>query len=770
MSPTSPGNISWDNPFPTFPSSKKRTNGTEDEELSRPMGHMILDQRVRAGVPEESKVSTRGGQMCHNSPRNVSLPFVHGGGTTLEPVSMHTMQGVSGFPQSMQRTEGQHHSTNKLRPQTEHGRHSEDTARGPSLHGLAARSPDDERSRTMPAIVTATFASPISRGNYEQKPSTQASGPNPGARHDRAPMENLLHQHPRRPMQPHSCTTDALTDHGRVNYELQTPHPQSYHSQQASIGEVFDSYYHSPHHSSSSFAQGYVEIPRSPRDEDMPVFDSRSGSGDGHSQGMTIDDHLRYQQSSNVLPPISADAQLGVASGSQFLCSRSKSSPNLQKQSLQGSQQYSDGFDFELPGSVPAMYTASPPSDQDNYFNTTHGDEALQPHHTDRQHTNTMNWSQVSTRYQQPSSRPTVGEVYGRLAQSRSSDGQSQSRAPRASPSHEYRRGNARKGLGTTNCMVNGSSPPIGQLTNPDALPAHPAPVRAGVMTNAPSNQPPRPRPVRQYTIGSAPRTESPSSPRPQISRVPREESKPASVTPEGLERLRQTTRRNPSDNKIQLLLAKKLVEAASALADEDGRADQRITARNRERYNSEAYKLVKRLAQNIYPDAIFYLGDCYTRGSLGLQTDPKEAFSHYQSAAKGGHAQAAYRVAVCCEMGLDEGGGTKRDAVKAMQWYQRAATLGDTPAMYKLGVIQLKGLLGQPKNASAALSWLQRAAAQADKENPHALHELVGYVFSHGFIHTITDSAWNAGLTLRGTQQHRWYPSGCSVREAALH
>ncbi|KAL8908557.1 MAG: hypothetical protein Q9207_000767 [Kuettlingeria erythrocarpa] len=626
----------------------------------------------------------------------------------------------------MQRTDGQHHSTNKLRPQTEHGRRSEDTARDPSLRGLAARPPDDERSRTMPAIVTATFASPMSRGNYGQKPSLQASGPKPGARHDRAPMETLLHhQYPRRPMQPHSCTTDALIDHGRANHELQTLHLQSYHCQQVSIGEVFDSYYHSPHHSNSSFSQGYVESQRSPHDRDMAVFDPPYESGDGHSQGMSIDDYLRYQQSSNTLQPIPSDSQVGVASGSQFLCSRSKSSPNLQKQSIPGTQQYSDGFDFELPGSVPAMYSASPPSDQENYLNTTPGDEALQPRHADRQQTNTMNWSQVSTRYQQPSSRPTVGELYGRLAQSRSLDGQSQSRAPRAPPSHEYRRGNARKGLGTTNHMINGSSPPIGQLPNPDALPAHPAPVRAGVMTNAPSNQPPRPPPVRQYTIGSAPRTESPSSPRPQISRGPPEESKPASVTLEVLERLRQTTRDNPSDNKIQLLLATKLVEAASALADEDGRADQRITARNRENYNSEAYKLVKRLARNNYPDAIFYLGDCYSRGSLGLQTDPKEAFSNYQIAAKTGHAQAAYRVAVCCEMGLDEGGGTKRDALKAMQWYQRAGTLGDTPAMYKLGVIQLKGLLGQPMNAIAALSWLQRAAAQADKENPHALHEL---------------------------------------------
>ncbi|KAI4152980.1 MAG: hypothetical protein LQ341_000608 [Variospora aurantia] len=244
-------------------------------------------------------------------------------------------------------------------------------------------------------------------------------------------------------------------------------------------------------------------------------------------------------------------------------------------------------------------------------------------------------------------------------------------------------------------------------------------------MGPAPSKQPLRPRPVRQDTGGSARHNEKPSNPQPQISRAPREEKQPSAVTQEGLERLRQASKSNPSDRKTQLLLAKKLVEAASGLTDEDSRADSKTTNRNCERFTSEAYKIVKRLAQHGYPDATFFLGDCYTRGSLGLQTDAKEAFAQYQSAAKAEHAQAAYRVAVCCEIGLDEGGGTKRDAVKAMQWYQRAAILGDTPAMYKLGVIQLKGLLGQPRNAKAALTWLQQAAARGDKENPHALHEL---------------------------------------------
>lgn len=182
---------------------------------------------------------------------------------------------------------------------------------------------------------------------------------------------------------------------------------------------------------------------------------------------------------------------------------------------------------------------------------------------------------------------------------------------------------------------------------------------------------------------------------------------------------------RAPANHALHLKLAKKLVEASRVLADEGGRADQKTKRNNQERYISEAYKLVKKLVNMNYPEAMFYLADCYGEGSLGLQQDPKEAFLLYQGAAKLGHAQAAYRTAVCCEIGVEQGGGTKRDYQKSLQWYKRSASLGDVPATYKLGVILLKGLLGQERNVNEAVVYLKKAAERADEENPHALHEL---------------------------------------------
>lgn len=256
------------------------------------------------------------------------------------------------------------------------------------------------------------------------------------------------------------------------------------------------------------------------------------------------------------------------------------------------------------------------------------------------------------------------------------------------------------------------------QNQNPDALPHHPVPFRPG------HDQGAKPAPVRQYNNPPTPAAAAaPAAPRP----MPPDGMGvgPAPVTHEELQSLQAKARSNPGDQATQLLLAKKLVEAAVVLVDDNSRLDPKTKAKTKEKYILDALKSVKKLVSAGYSEAQFFLADCYGEGMLGLEVDPKEAFSLYQSAAKQGHAQSAYRVAVCCEIGQEEGGGTKRDPFKAVQWYKRAAALGDTPAMYKMGMINLKGLLGQARSPREGVSWLKRAAERANAENPHALHEL---------------------------------------------
>ncbi|KAK1141805.1 hypothetical protein N8T08_008470 [Aspergillus melleus] len=279
---------------------------------------------------------------------------------------------------------------------------------------------------------------------------------------------------------------------------------------------------------------------------------------------------------------------------------------------------------------------------------------------------------------------------------------------------------------------VNNPPPPVNEIEpamdpeqNPDALPHHPAPFRPGLNDSGS-----KPAPVRQYNpsvpvSGPVPTPPpAPASAPPALQGPPTEMTVPQPVTPQEIQRLQQIVKSRPSDQSTQLLLAKKLVEASTVLV-EASRMDPKTKAKSREKYLNDAYKIIKKLVAAGNGEAQFFLADAYGQGLMGLQVDNKEAFNLYHSAAKQGHGQSAYRVAVCCEIGAEEGGGTKRDPFKAVQWYKRAASLGDPPAMYKMGMILLKGLLGQAKNPREGISWLKRAAERADVENPHALHEL---------------------------------------------
>ena len=174
-------------------------------------------------------------------------------------------------------------------------------------------------------------------------------------------------------------------------------------------------------------------------------------------------------------------------------------------------------------------------------------------------------------------------------------------------------------------------------------------------------------------------------------------------------------------DPETHFAFAKYLIEAAKKIGSKA--SDQRAVRKYRDQLIAESLKVIRRLATQgeTYPEAQFFLANCYGTGMLGLEMDHDRAYHLYLQASKQNHAQACYRVAVCNEIGA----GTKRDHPRAFAFYRKAASLGDTAAMYKLGMILLTGVLSQPKNPREAIPWLRRAAEQADEENPHALHEL---------------------------------------------
>lgn len=176
-------------------------------------------------------------------------------------------------------------------------------------------------------------------------------------------------------------------------------------------------------------------------------------------------------------------------------------------------------------------------------------------------------------------------------------------------------------------------------------------------------------------------------------------------------------------DPEAQFAFAKYLIEAAKKLGEEISYSDPKLGRKYRDSLLQESLRNIKKLAEGKepYPDAQFFLANLYGTGQLGLSVDHERAYYLYLMASKHNHPAATYRSAVCNEIGA----GTKKDPGRAVLFYRKAAALGDTAAMYKLGMILLGGLLAQPRNIREAIVWLRRAASQADEDNPHALHEL---------------------------------------------
>lgn len=207
------------------------------------------------------------------------------------------------------------------------------------------------------------------------------------------------------------------------------------------------------------------------------------------------------------------------------------------------------------------------------------------------------------------------------------------------------------------------------------------------------------------------------------------------------------------NDPHLQLDYAQFLLEAVKQIRVDEH--DPKRAGKARETMTMEAQKILKKLASHSgmgkqgYPEAQFFLANGYGTGSIGLQTDAEKAFSLYIQGSKQNHPGCTFRAAVCYEVGA----GTKRDKGHAMQFYRKAANLGDPIAMYKLGMILLKGFLNQTKNPREGISWLKRAAQQVDEDHPHALHELGLAYEKEGIPSVIPDTNYARELFTQAAQ-----------------
>ena len=189
------------------------------------------------------------------------------------------------------------------------------------------------------------------------------------------------------------------------------------------------------------------------------------------------------------------------------------------------------------------------------------------------------------------------------------------------------------------------------------------------------------------------------------------------------------------SDPAIQYEFAVFMVGAAQEEGLEDdavsqgGKSEKSHTS-VRDDLLKEAKHLLQKLCDRSYPFAQYYLADGYASGLFNKgREDWDRAFPLFLAASKHGHAEAGYRTALCYEFGW----GCRVDGMKAVQFYQHAASKNHPGAMLRLGRACLTGDMGQNKKYREGIRWLKRAAESADYQYNQAPYDL-GSLHETGF------------------------------------
>ncbi|KAI8627487.1 hypothetical protein F5Y19DRAFT_477353 [Xylariaceae sp. FL1651] len=124
-----------------------------------------------------------------------------------------------------------------------------------------------------------------------------------------------------------------------------------------------------------------------------------------------------------------------------------------------------------------------------------------------------------------------------------------------------------------------------------------------------------------------------------------------------------------------------------------------------------DAINIINYLAEQGHPEAVFIRSKWLEFGKFGNRQDKKEAYSGYMRAAQQGWGRADYRIGMLYE--------NSNDMEKAMRHYQLGLASKDSAAAYRLGMINLLGQRGMPKDIARGLDLIHQAADTADEDAP---------------------------------------------------
>jgi TPR repeat protein len=128
------------------------------------------------------------------------------------------------------------------------------------------------------------------------------------------------------------------------------------------------------------------------------------------------------------------------------------------------------------------------------------------------------------------------------------------------------------------------------------------------------------------------------------------------------------------------------------------------------------AYKEFLAAAKEGHADSQFNVALMYEKG-IGIGKDEKEAGVWYDKSASQGNSAAQFNLGVIYENGR----GTKVDFAKANEWYRKASVQGDA-----LGMLYVRGQ-GVKENKTAGVALLLVAATRDPSPENHAKRNIAG-------------------------------------------
>ena len=182
----------------------------------------------------------------------------------------------------------------------------------------------------------------------------------------------------------------------------------------------------------------------------------------------------------------------------------------------------------------------------------------------------------------------------------------------------------------------------------------------------------------------------------------------------------KEEAKRKADEEKKKLEEEKKKEEAILNKQQDEKNLEKALDLYKNKKYK-DAFALFQAIAEHDNPEALYYLGLMY-HGGYACEGNTKKAMEYYEKSAKAGYTPAMCSVAYFHHPPYSF---KEEDHKQTAYWYQKAAELNDPRGQYETGNMILHGYYGVTKDVNKAIYWFQKAAAQGEKSAEQELKEL---------------------------------------------